>query len=70
MADGCTVLDNVLGRCTSIDPNASPVSPLYAPPEQFVDPEHPWAFDVFSIGLCVLRLGLRCLTTNLGALSV
>ena len=40
------------------------VSPLYAPPEQFVDPEHPWAFDVFSIGLCVLRLGLRCLTTD------
>lgn len=64
MADGCTVLDAAFGRCTGIDPDASPCSPLYAPPEGFVDPEHPWAFDVFSIGVCVVRLALRCVTDD------
>ena len=66
MADGCTVLDSALGQCTAIDPDRSPCSPLYAPPEQFVNPEHPWAFDVFAIAMCVLRIALRRLGSDEG----
>ena len=31
-------------------------SPLFAAPEQFVEPAAPFAFDVYSLGLCFLRL--------------
>ena len=64
MADGCTVLDAVLRQCTPVDADKSPCSPLYAPPEAFLDVEHPWAFDTYSIGICVLRLALRALRSD------
>lgn len=53
---GCNLLDGWLGKCAGYDASRSPCSPLFAPPERFVDPQHPFAFDVFSIGLVFLRL--------------
>ena len=62
--DGCTLVESTLGRCTSVDPNQSPCSPLYAAPEQYLDPAAPFAFDCFSIGICFLRLSLRSLASD------
>ena len=53
---GCTLLDGILGRCAGYDASRSPCSPLFAPPERFVDAGHPFAFDVFSAGMLFLRL--------------
>ena len=64
LVDGCSAFDALLQRCTGYDPARSPCSPLYAPPEEFVDLEHPQAFDVFAIGMCYLRLALRALRTD------
>ena len=65
-ADGCTIVDLTLNRCTDLDPNTSPCSPIYAPPEQFADESHPWAFDVYSCAVCYLRLCLPSLRSDEG----
>ncbi|KAL1495982.1 hypothetical protein AB1Y20_014622 [Prymnesium parvum] len=53
---GCTLLDGWMGKCAGYDASHSPCSPLFAPPEQFIDPQHPFAFDVYSIAITFLRL--------------
>lgn len=35
--------------------NKSPCSPFYCAPEEFLDESHPWAFDVYSLGVVWLR---------------
>ena len=61
---GCTLLDRARSRCTSLDPDRSPCSPLYAPPEQFASPDFPFAFDVYCLGISYLRLSLSCLKSD------
>ena len=56
LVEGCGIVDSLLGRCTGYDARYSPCSPLYAPPEQFVDSGTPFGFDVYSIGICFLQL--------------
>ena len=62
--DGCSALDGLLGRCTGFDAGRSPCSPLFAPPEGFLAPHAPYAFDVYSIGLTFLRLAWPALRTD------
>lgn len=53
--DGCPAMEQA-SLCVGFDPNRSPVTPAFMPPERFVDPLHPWSFDVYSIGLTLLKL--------------
>mmetsp|Transcript_10689 Transcript_10689/g.23901 ORF Transcript_10689/g.23901 Transcript_10689/m.23901 type:complete len:557 (-) Transcript_10689:84-1754(-) len=41
---------------TGYDYNKSPCDPRYAPPEQFIDEEHWAAFDVYCVGLILVRI--------------
>ena len=53
--EGCPVLERA-SACVGYEPTRSPCTPDYAPPEKFVDPLHPWAFDVYSIAITLLKL--------------
>ena len=54
--EGCSALDQLASACLGYDASRSPCTPQYAPPEKFVDPLHPWAFDVYSCGMTLLKL--------------
>ena len=54
--EGCVLSDTWMNTCVGYDRTQSPCTPLFAPPEQFVDPLYPWSFDVYSIGITVLKL--------------
>ena len=63
--DSCSIIDLALGQCNDrLDPSTSPCTPLYAAPELYADPRYPFAFDVFSLGVSYLRLGLSALRTD------
>ena len=66
MVEGCSMLDSLRGACTGYDLSRSPCSPLFAAPEAFVSPTDPFAFDVYSIGLTLLRLAWPALRTDDG----
>jgi serine/threonine protein kinase/serine/threonine protein phosphatase PrpC len=52
--EGCDLFARMFQGC-ELDSTTAPCSELYAP-EAFADPEHPFSFDVFSAGICFLRL--------------
>jgi serine/threonine protein phosphatase PrpC len=64
--DGCSAVDELMGACTNYDPDRSPCSPLYAPPEQFASPDTAASFDVFCVSICVLRLAWSRLASDEG----
>jgi len=66
MVEGCSMFDSLRGACTGYDLSRSPCSPLFAAPEAFVSPTDPFAFDVYSIGLTLLRLAWPALRTDDG----
>ncbi|KOO28106.1 hypothetical protein Ctob_010043 [Chrysochromulina tobinii] len=53
--EGCPALERA-SACLGYDASRSPCTPEYAAPEKFVDPLHPWAFDVYSIAITLLKL--------------
>ena len=66
MVEGCSIFDSLRGACTGYDLSRSPCSPLFAAPEAFVSPSDPFAFDVYSIALTLLRLAWPALRTDDG----
>ena len=55
-ANAAAATDDDDDSCIGYDASASPCTPLFAPPERFIDLEHPWAFDVWSAAVTFLRL--------------
>lgn len=53
--EGCPALERA-SACLGYDASRSPCTPEYAAPEKFVDPLYPWAFDVYSIAITLLKL--------------
>lgn len=53
--EGCDLFARMFQGC-QLDSTSAPCSQLYSAPESFADPEHPFSFDVFSAGICFLRL--------------
>mmetsp|Transcript_26669 Transcript_26669/g.63379 ORF Transcript_26669/g.63379 Transcript_26669/m.63379 type:complete len:582 (-) Transcript_26669:42-1787(-) len=45
-----------LPEMTGYDARLAPCDPQYAPPEEFINPELWGVYDVFSVGLCLVRI--------------
>jgi len=53
--DGCGLFERMFQGC-ALDGLTTPCSVLYAPPEKFADPDHPFSFDIYSASGLLLMI--------------